>query len=198
PAPSEPYAALTPGDLLSQARVARSHAQQAGVNDVQTFTPGMHARDEPGAGGEGIARLQLLGELRRAIDQGLLSLVYQPQFGGSTGSVCGAEALVRWEHPEFGLLNPAGFLPLVREHGLMDALTDLVLSRAVADASAWYAAGTPVPVAVNLWATALDDDALPERILSVLDAHAMDASSLSVEITEDLLVADLVKARTVL
>jgi diguanylate cyclase len=87
---------------------------------------------------------------------------------------------------------------LVREHGLMDALTDVVLSRAVADASGWYAAGSPIPVAINLWAPSLDQDALPDRIMSVLDAYSMSASSLTIEITEDLVVADLAKGRTVL
>jgi diguanylate cyclase len=115
-----------------------------------------------------------------------------------SGSVCGAEALVRWEHPKLGLLEPRQFLPLVREHGLMDALTDVVLSRAVADASGWYEAGNPVPVAINLWARSLDEDTLPDRIMSVLDAYSMSASSLTVEITEDLVVADLLKGRAVL
>jgi EAL domain-containing protein (putative c-di-GMP-specific phosphodiesterase class I) len=80
----------------------------------------------------------------------------------------------------------------------MDDLTDLVLSRAVADASGWYEAGSAIPVAINLWARSLDEDTLPDRIMSVLDAHSMSASSLTVEITEDLVVADLSKGRAVL
>jgi diguanylate cyclase (GGDEF)-like protein len=190
---------LTPGELLEQADAARSWAQQGSSTNVQTFTPDMDARlGRHPTYDDSMARLQLLGELRRAIDEGLLTLLYQPKFDMTSGSVCGAEALVRWEHPELGTLVPGEFLPLVREHGLMDAVTDLVLSRAVADASAWYAAGAAVPVAINLWATSLDEDALPDRIMSVLDAHGMSASSLTIEITEDLLVADLAKARTVL
>ncbi len=166
---------------------------------MQIFTPDMDARlARHPTYDDSMARLQLLGELRRAIDEGQLTLLYQPKFDMTTGSVCGAEALVRWQHPEFGTLVPSEFLPLVREHGLMDAVTDLVLLRAVADASAWYAAGAVIPVAINLWATSLDEDALPDRIMSVLDAHGMSASSLTIEITEDLLVANLAKARTVL
>ncbi|WAC93474.1 putative bifunctional diguanylate cyclase/phosphodiesterase [Mycobacterium sp. Aquia_213] len=191
--------AMMPGELLEQACAARSWAQQSSSTDVQTFTPGMHARLEKQPTHDvGMARLQLLGELRRAIDDRLLTLLYQPKFDMITGSVCGAEALVRWQHPELGTLEPSEFLPLVRDHGLMDAVTDLVLSRAVADASAWYAAGADIPVAINLWAPSLDEDALPDRIMSVLDARGMSASSLTIEITEDLLVADLAKARTVL
>ncbi len=197
-APALLSAPLKPEVLLKQADAARHCAHQASSH-LRTFTPDMDAQlgDDP-AYDDGMARLQLLGELRRAIEDGLLTLLYQPKFDMATGSVCGVEALVRWEHPKFGALEPAEFLPLVRAHGLMDAMTDLVLSRAVADASVWYAAGTPVPVAINLWAPSLEEAALPDRIMSVLDAHAMSASLLTIEITEDLLVADLAKARTVL
>jgi EAL domain-containing protein (putative c-di-GMP-specific phosphodiesterase class I) len=128
----------------------------------------------------------------------LLTLVYQPQFGLATGAICGAEALLRWEHITLGSLEPREFLPLVREHGLMDAVTDLVLSRAVADASGWHAAGTAIPVAINIWARSLDEDTLPDRIMSVLDTHGMPANLLTVEITEELVVADFAKGRAVL
>ncbi|WP_197503826.1 bifunctional diguanylate cyclase/phosphodiesterase [Mycobacterium sp. 852002-30065_SCH5024008] len=191
--------APTPGDLLRQADSARSVARQANSANVRTFTPEMD--DQLGgapAYDSAIARLQLLGELRRAIENGSLTLLYQPKFGLLTGSVRGVEALVRWQHPRFGVLKPAQFLPLVREHGLMHALTDLVLSRAVADAAAWHAAGAAIPVAINLAAPSLDKDALPDRIMSVLHTYAMSPGSLTIEITEDLVVADLAKARTVL
>jgi diguanylate cyclase len=197
--PLHPGATLTPADLLTQADTARHSAQQASSTDVRIYTPDMDAQigNHP-ANPDGIARLQLLGELRHAIDDGLLTLLYQPKFNMLTGSVCGAEALVRWHHPELGALGPSEFLPLVREHGLMDALTNFVLSRAVADASKWYAADAAIPVAINVWATSLHEDALPDHIMSVLDAYAMSTSLLTIEITEDLLVADLSKARTVL
>jgi diguanylate cyclase (GGDEF)-like protein len=198
-APAQLIAPLKPKQLLRQADTARHCAQLASSANIRQFTADMDAGLDAGdAYDDGIARLQLLGELRRAIEDGLLSLLYQPKFGMATGSVCGVEALVRWQHPKFGPLEPSEFLPLVREHGLMDALTDLVLSRAVADASVWYAAGSPIPIAVNFWAPTLEEDALPERIMAVLYAHGMSASLLTIEITEDLLVADLPKARTVL
>ncbi len=100
--------------------------------------------------------------------------------------------------PHFGDLGAREFLPLVREHGLMDAVTDLVLSRAVADGAGWHAAGTEIPVAVNLWARSLDDETLPDRIMTVLDAQGMSPSLLTVEITEELMVADFGKGRAVL
>ncbi|OBI22616.1 hypothetical protein A5713_11005 [Mycobacterium sp. E2497] len=192
-------AAPTSGDLIKQADAARSYAQLASATSVRTFAPGMDAPLGGSPAYEGaIARLQLLGELRRAIENGSLTLLYQPKFSMWTGSVTGVEALVRWQHPRSGVLEPDKFLPLAREHGLMDALTDLVLSRAVADAAAWHSAGAAIPVAINLGAPSVDQDSLPDRIMSVLDNYGMSPSSLTIEITEDLVVADLAKARTVL
>ena len=192
-------ASVTAGDLLDHAEAARSRAEQTSASDMQTFTPEMDAHlGTRQSFRDGIARLQLLWDLRRAIDDCLLTLVYQPQFALATGAVCGAEALLRWEHITLGPLEPGEFLPLVREHGLMDAVTDLVLSRAVADASGWHAAGTAIPVAINIWARSLDEDTLPDRIMSVLDTHGMPANLLTVEITEELVVADFAKGRAVL
>ena len=183
----------------SQAAAARSRAEQTSATDVQKFTPEL---DTPSGRRQefrdGVARLQLLWDLRRAIDDRLLTLVYQPQFEMRSGEVCGAEALLRWHHPTLGTLEPREFLPLVREHGLMDAVTDMVLSRAIADASQWRKAGTAIRVAINLWARSLDEDPLPDRIMSVLNAHGMPANLLTVEITEELMVADFAKGRAVL
>jgi diguanylate cyclase len=191
--------AVTARDLLDHAEAARSRAEQTSATDMQTFTPEMDAHlGTRQSFRDGIARLQLLWDLRRAIDDRLLTLVYQPQFALATGAVCGAEALLRWEHITLGSLEPREFLPLVREHGLMDAVTDLVLSRAVADASGWHAAGAAIPVAINIWARSLDEDTLPDRIMSVLDTHRMPANLLTVEITEELVVADFAKGRAVL
>jgi diguanylate cyclase (GGDEF)-like protein len=196
---SDRSASLSADDLLDQAEAARSRAEQSSATVVQTFTP---ERDGHLGGRQafraGVARLQLLSDLRRAIDDRLLTLVYQPQFQMLSGEVCGAEALLRWQHATLGTLEPGEFLPLVREHGLMDAVTDVVLSRAVADASRWHEAGTAIRVAINLWAPNLDDNTLPDNIMSVLDVNGMSPNLLTVEITEELVVADFGKGRKVL
>jgi diguanylate cyclase (GGDEF)-like protein len=192
-------AGTTAADLLSQAESARARAEQTSATDVQMFTPEKDAHlGRRQTFRAGVQRLQLLWDLRRAIDDRLLTLVYQPQFRMLSGVVCGAEALLRWEHPTLGTLEPGEFLPLVREHGLTDAVTDVVLSRAVADAAGWHALGSLIPVSVNLWARSLDEDTLPDRIMSVLDIHGMSPSLLTVEITEELMVADFDKGRAVL
>ncbi len=191
--------ATNPADLLSQAESARARAEQTSATDVQTFTPEKDAHlGRRQTFRAGIQRLQLLWDLRCAIDDRLLTLVYQPQFKMLSGVVCGAEALLRWEHPTLGTLEPSEFLPLVREHGLTDAVTDVVLSRAAADAAGWHAAGAMIPVSVNLWARSLGEDTLPDRIISVLEVHGMSPSLLTVEITEELMVADFDTGRAVL
>ena len=198
-APARDEGATSAADLLSQAESARARAEQTSATDVQTFTPEKDAHlGRRQTFRAGVQRLQLLWDLRRAIDDRLLTLVYQPQFGMLSGEICGAEALLRWEHPTLGTLEPSEFLPLVREHGLTDAVTDVVLSRAITDAAVWHAGGANVPVAVNLWARSLDEDTLPDRIMSVLDVHGMSPSLLTVEITEEQMVADFDRGRAVL
>ncbi len=141
-APARDEGATNAADLLSQAESARARAEQTSATDVQTFTPEKDAHlGRRQTFRAGVQRLQLLWDLRRAIDDRLLTLVYQPQFGMLSGEICGAEALLRWEHPTLGTLEPSEFLPLVREHGLTDAVTDVVLSRAIADAAVWHAGG---------------------------------------------------------
>ena len=194
-------------DLFRRADLAMYSAKRAQFHGVRTFTSDMRhdatefqlSHPQKRFGGRvGIARIELLGDLRRAIEEGQLTLVYQPKFSLATGAVVGVEALVRWPHPELGTLEPADFLPLVRQNGLMPALTDLVLTRAVKEAADWHAAGINLAVAINLSAPSLDDDTLPERIMSVLAENGMHADSLSVEITEDVLLASLTRTRAVL
>lgn len=147
---------------------------------------------------DGLARIQLGHQLRQAINNADLTLVYQPKFELHTNALCGVEALVRWPHHELGVLAPADFLPLVNELHLADALTDVVLRQAISDAAAWSAVGAPIPIAVNLSAPSLVDQSLPGRITSLLRYYHIAADTLTIEITEDLLINDLDRARIVL
>jgi EAL domain-containing protein (putative c-di-GMP-specific phosphodiesterase class I) len=142
--------------------------------------------------------VRLLGQLRHAIDHNGLSLVYQPKFGLRDGELVGVEALVRWPHPERGLLGPDQFLPLVREHGLMRSVTELVIGQALDDAARWQADGFRVPMAVNMFAPSLCDLSLPDRIQRSLDDRGLNPDVLTIEITEDLLLDNVDRTRTVL
>jgi diguanylate cyclase (GGDEF)-like protein len=194
--------------LIKQADVAMYSGKRARAGGVQIFSTDMNLIDidelnlprEPTGrhGGRGSAGMQLLGQLRRAIADDELTLVYQPKFSVSTGRIVGAEALVRWPHPERGLLMPAQFLPLVRQHGLMGAVTECVLRRGIAEAAAWHAQGVGVQLAVNLFPPSLADAELPDRIARTLGECGLPAEYFMVEITEDILVGNIDRARRVL
>lgn len=197
---------LTGDELFRRADLAMYSAKRAHFSGVRTFTPDMQLDEaalpvlrnrSKSAAGAGATRMELLSDLRRAIDDRRLTLVYQPIFRLSSGAVAGVEALVRWPHPELGTLEPADFMPLVRQHGLMESLTDVVMRRAVEQAAGWRAAGTDIAVAINLSPPSFNDE-LPERIMSLLAEFDMPAGCLSVEITEDQLLDSLPRTRVVL
>ncbi len=140
----------------------------------------------------------LLGELRHAIEHGELTMFFQPKVDIRGGAIVGVEALIRWPHPRRGLLEPDRFLPLVRQHGLMRSMTAVVLELALDEAAEWYRRGVGVPVAVNVFAPAISDPALPDQILGALQARGLSPQVLTVEITEDLLLDDMDGTRSVL
>ncbi|QFS91503.1 Phytochrome-like protein cph2 [Mycobacterium sp. THAF192] len=140
----------------------------------------------------------LLGELRHAIEHGELTMFFQPKVDIRGGAIVGVEALIRWPHPRRGLLEPDRFLPLVRQHGLMRSMTAVVLELALDEAAEWYRRGVGVPVAVNVFAPAISDPALPDQILGALQARGLSPQALTVEITEDLLLDDMDRTRSVL
>jgi EAL domain-containing protein (putative c-di-GMP-specific phosphodiesterase class I) len=197
--PSVGLAIVAVGDLTTSADVMLKHADMAmysakrsRTGDVHTFTPDIVS------GERGPLGLRLLAQLRHAISNVDLTLVYQPKFELRSGEIVGVEALLRWPHPERGLLGPDQFLPLVRKHGLMHSVTDLVLARALDDAAVWYSKGVGVPVAVNLFAPSLADLDLPGRMVQALEERGLSSNALTVEITEYLLLDNMNRARTVL
>ncbi|MDT4996256.1 MAG: hypothetical protein QOD45_324, partial [Pseudonocardiales bacterium] len=143
-------------------------------------------------------RLTLMGELRRAIEGDELVVYYQPKADLRTGRVYGTEALVRWQHPARGLLGPHMFLPMAEQTGLMRPLTLYVLRHALAQCAAWSAAGRDLSVAVNLAAANLLDLELAGDVAELLDASGVPAERLQLEITENSVMADPVRAVEVL
>ena len=135
-------------------------------------------------------RLALLSQLRSAITSGQLELHYQPRIDLARGKPSGFEALVRWRHPQLGLLPPAQFIPLAELSDVIRPLTLLVLDEALAQLAAWTADSPSLQMAVNLSARHLMDDACPEQVLRLLEKHAIDPARLELEITESALIAD--------
>ena len=136
-------------------------------------------------------RLELIGELHGALQAGELVLHYQPRALLDTGAVRGVEALVRWQHPQRGLLGPAEFLPLVEQSGLTRSLTAFVLDRALEEIGALRGAGFDVGVAVNLGPADLLDLGLPAEVERLVQAHRFPPEHLELEVSEDVVMADV-------
>src|SRR6478752_5420274 len=144
------------------------------------------------------ARLALAGELRRALEQRELVVYYQPQAAVSTGLVTGVEALVRWHHPQRGLVGPDVFVPLAENTGLIGPLTIAVLDNALAQVRHWDGMGVHIDMAVNLSTRSLLDRGLPGVVSKMLARHGLAPQRLELEITESMIASDPERALEVL
>ena len=136
-------------------------------------------------------RLYAASEVRAAIDGGALRMHYQPQVALADGALVGLEALVRWQHPEDGLVGPDAFVPVAEAHGLIDALTMAVLDRVLAQSRRWRDAGRPVRVSVNVSMDNLSRLDFPDQVLALLARHGVPPQDLVLEVTETRLMKDL-------
>jgi diguanylate cyclase (GGDEF)-like protein/PAS domain S-box-containing protein len=177
--------------LLAAADAAMYRAKQSGRNGHQFFTADINQRTR--------ARAQLGLELRRALERDEFALVYQPKFDLCTGRPCGAEALLRWRHPERGTVSPAEFIPALEETGLIVQVGEWVLDRACKDLKLWQAAGLPpMPVAVNLSARQFRQADLDTRILDLLRRSGVAPGLIGLEITESQVMQDPDHAKRVI
>jgi diguanylate cyclase (GGDEF)-like protein len=144
------------------------------------------------------AKLAVLGDLRRALDRSELVLHYQPKVSISTGDVVGAEALVRWHRPQYGLVMPDAFMPFAEHTGLIGPLTRYILNKALAQAREWCEQGRPLTVAVNLSARNLLDEHLPDQVAELLAAHDVAPELLVFEVTETAVVTEPLRAQQLL
>ena len=167
--------------LLRLADVAM-YSAKAAQSGYQLYAP---ERDH-----NSVRRLSLLSDVRRALAAGEVIVHYQPKVRTGDASVVGAEALVRWQHPELGLLPPAAFVPAVEQTQLISALTRHVLERSIAQCATWRGAGRDLSVAVNLSARNLLDRGLPGEIERMLSAFHLPADALELEITERMIMSD--------
>ncbi len=144
------------------------------------------------------SRLSLIGQLRGAIDRRELVLYYQPQVAVSGGEIVGVEALVRWQHPELGLVPPDEFIPLAQETGLIKPLTRYVLEEALSQCRTWMDEGRPMRVAVNLAMRNLIDAGFPDEVAELLERFGVPVNLLEFEITENAIVSDPWRTQAVL
>jgi diguanylate cyclase (GGDEF)-like protein len=167
--------------LLRQADVAMYQAKsgRSGHEFYASERDG-HTRD----------RLKMVGELRAAVHAGALALHVQPKVALPGGELIGVEALVRWPHPERGLVPPGEFVPIAERGGLMRPLTAWVLDEALRLRAGWAEGGLEVPVAVNVSASNLLEPDWVDEVAAALERHAVAPDALVLEITEDVLMAD--------
>jgi diguanylate cyclase (GGDEF)-like protein/PAS domain S-box-containing protein len=177
--------------LLQQAETALCQAKSLGAGSVTAFTAPPPSTDLP--------RLFLLSDLHEAVPRQQLVLHYQPQWDASTRRVIGAEALVRWKHPEHGLIAPDRFIPIAEDSALIVAIGDWVLRQACADAAGWRTRGqAPLHVCVNVSPRQLRDPDFPARVRQVLVETGLPAQALVLEVTESALMADVAQASALL
>jgi diguanylate cyclase (GGDEF)-like protein len=176
-------------ELLQRADVAMYQAKAHQIGSLE-YEP---ARDEHSR-----TRLALAGELRRAISDRELVVHYQPKADLTRGEVISVEALVRWRHPELGLLPPGEFVPMAEQTGQIRPLTLFVLDAAAAQAREWDDLGLGLGVAVNLAMANLIDSQLPEDVAAVLAKYKLPPSRLILEITENVVMADPARTLAIL
>ncbi|MDE2585077.1 MAG: EAL domain-containing protein [Betaproteobacteria bacterium] len=172
--------------LLQLADTAMYHAKEAGRNTYRFYTEQMNV--------DAAAHQRIRVGLRRALERGEFVLHYQPQINLASGAVVGAEALIRWNHPELGLLPPGRFIQTAEESGLIAPMGDWVLQEACRQAAAWRAVGLPeLVVAVNISALQLQRGDLEQSVLGALAASGLPPAFLELELTESILIQDTEK-----
>jgi diguanylate cyclase (GGDEF)-like protein/PAS domain S-box-containing protein len=182
-----------PSELLQQADIAMYDAKRGGRDGFRIYDGKVRAR--------ALANQDFDASLRKALDQGELFLLYQPLFALEDQSLRGAEALVRWRHPDRGIVPPVEFIPMAEETGLIGAVDAFVLDEACRQLAEWTRDGECPPgftVAVNLSGRQLSDPTLVERVAASINRHGISAPQLCLEITETALIGELGDAASTL
>ena len=174
----------TASELLRRADLAMYTSKADGKNRITTFDPGIQSVMG--------SRLQLMNELQGAVERREFVLHYQPTVDVATGRITGAEALVRWQHPSRGLMQPLTFIPLAEESGVINELGHWVLLEACEQLAEWKRMGSPdMTVAVNVAARQLQQPDFVDTVRGALDRFHLDRGSLTIELTESATVRDV-------
>jgi diguanylate cyclase len=176
-----PYDSQNAEDLAKNADIAMYHAKSKGKNNFQYYSESMNSA--------ALERLTLEAELRTAIEHNQFVLHYQPQVDAKTREIVGLEALIRWQHPERGMIPPNYFIPVAEESGLIVPMGTWVMKSAVNQIQEWRQRGVPaVPISVNLSSLQFQSKEIYTLITSVLDSTGVPRNYLKVELTESILL----------
>lgn len=176
--------------LLTNASSARSHASKIGANRYHFYTSSIHEA--------AIRRLTLENDMRSGIDRSEFEMLYQPKVDMVSGAVTGMEALVRWNHPRFGVISPLEFIPLAEETGLIVPLGEWILRTVCDQTRAWHDEGLELNVAVNISPAQLEQEDLAQKINAIVNRSGIDPKYLNIEITESSIMNNLPAAVKVL
>jgi diguanylate cyclase (GGDEF)-like protein/PAS domain S-box-containing protein len=177
--------------LIKNADTAMYHAKENGRNNFQFFKPEMNRK--------AVERQSLEGSLRHALEREEFLLHYQPKVNLDTGEITGVEALIRWQHPDRGLVPPAQFVPIAEDCGLIVQIGRWVLRETCRQARAWQDAGLPlVPFAVNVSAVEFRDKDFVKGVRAILSETGLEARYLELELTERVLMEDAESTTSVL
>ncbi|MDQ5947369.1 MAG: hypothetical protein QG619_2801 [Pseudomonadota bacterium] len=173
--------------LLRNADVAMYRVKEHGRNNYRFYTPEMSHM--------ALDRLDMEGNLRRALERDEITVFYQPIVSLKTGAIIGAEALARWKHPRIGMIHPPEFIPLAEETGLIIPLGERILRLVCTQLAAWRQAGMPpLQVALNISARQFRQDDLPGLVRRTLDEAGLEGSALEFELTESMVMHDVENA----
>lgn len=175
---------------LGNARFALAAAQRQEAETAISFTLVMREEVEK--------RIALENRLRQALAAGEFELFYQPQVNLKSRLIVGAEALIRWKHPERGYVSPGEFMPVINSSSLADAVSTWVLETAIRQAAAWQHQGTPLRVGINLAQSQFTADTLAVDVARLLNDTRLDPTWLELEVTEDIILDDISRVRTIL
>ena len=145
-----------------------------------------------------VRNLAMSGDLRQAIEGSQLSLHFQPQIDIESGAITGAEALVRWRHPQHGFIMPGEFVPMAEQTGLIRRLNDWIIRRAIRQSAEWHHQGLDIAVSINLSARNLHEEKLPDTLIGIFDAYGVDPGCITFEITESAIMIDPDRAMRVI
>ncbi|HSG66995.1 MAG TPA: EAL domain-containing protein, partial [Gammaproteobacteria bacterium] len=176
-------------ELLRRAAVARTNALNA-REPVAVFMPGDEDRHR--------RQIRIIGDFPRALAEDELVLYVQPKINCATRAVAGVEALVRWQHPELGLLSPEAFVPLIERAGSIGHLTRWVIREAIRQCRQWRDQSLELPVAINLSVHDLINEYLPYNLLEIVKEHGLRPSDLTLEVTESAIMHNVALSLTVL
>ncbi len=165
-------------NLFKNADIALHQAKASGRNQYQFFTPTMQQQAQ--------RRMEIETELRHAIVRNELAVYFQPQVNTQTGDIIGAEALLRWRHPIWGMVSPAEFIPVAEGCGLILSIGDWVLEQSIAQAKQWHDAGYPLTIAVNLSLAQFRAHSLLEKVKQTLEHYLLPPQYLELELTESI------------